>query len=94
MKAWIAGIGAAMLIAGAAQADVLNVFDDEKKPVAVDTAAINGCLIVFDSAGTPFEICKMEKVEVRPPSSTRARPGQETRADVLEIVYKRAVVEN
>lgn len=90
MKGFAAVLGAAALFAGAAQADVLNVYDQAGAEKAIDTAKLEGCVLVFDSKGTPFELCKMEKVEIKPPSSTRARPGGEARVAEAQIVYKRA----
>ena len=84
-----AALGAIALFAGAAQADVLKVYDQSGAEKSVDTSALSGCALVFDSKGAPFQICKMEKVEIKPPSSTRARPGGEARVAETQVVYKR-----
>ncbi|MEM7523468.1 MAG: hypothetical protein AAF360_06885 [Pseudomonadota bacterium] len=76
--------------AGAATADVINVYDHAGKPVALDTSAVTGCQLIFDKAGEAFEICKMQKVEIRPPKSNRARPGQTAEATQSDVVYTRA----
>jgi hypothetical protein len=84
-----AALGAIALFAGAAQADVLKVYDQSGAEKSVDTSALSGCSLVFDSKGLPFQICKMEKIEINPPSSTRARPGGEARVAESQVVYKR-----
>lgn len=89
MKSLAAALGAIALFAGAAQADVLKVYDQAGGEKSVDTAALEGCTLIFDSKGAPFQICKMEKVEIKPPSSTRARPGAEARVAERQVVYKR-----
>lgn len=89
-------ISAALLLgAGAAPADTLSVFDSKGAAEEIDTAALTGCRIVFDSAGVPFEICRMKKVELTPPASTRTRPGHpedETAAKATksDVVYVKA----
>lgn len=90
MKSLAATLGAFALFAGAAQADVLKVYDQSGAEASVDTAALQGCALVFDSKGAPFQICKMEKVEIKPPSSTRSRPGGEARVAETQVVYKRS----
>jgi len=90
MKIIAAALGAVALFAGAAQADVLKVYDQSGAETPVDTASLTGCTLIFDSKGAPFQICKMEKVEIKPPSSTRARPGGEERVAETQVVYKRA----
>lgn len=87
---------AALALAGpaAAGADTLTVFDENGAETEMDTTAIRGCEIVFDSAGTPFEICRMKRVELTPPKSNRARPGQTSAAGEAEpvraaVVYRR-----
>ena len=82
-------LGALALFGGAANADVLKVYDQSGAEKSVDTAALSGCALFFDSKGAPFQICKMEKVEIKPPSSTRARPGGEARVAETQVVYKR-----
>lgn len=89
MKIFAAALGAAALFVSAAQADVLKVYDQAGAEKAVDTSALQGCTLIFDSKGAPFQICKMEKVEIKPPSSTRARPGGEARVAETQVVYKR-----
>lgn len=89
MKSLAAALGAFALFAGAAQADVLKVYDQSGAEISVDTATLQGCTLIFDSKGSPFQICTMEKVEIKPPSSTRARPGGEARVAETQVVYKR-----
>lgn len=89
MKSFVAALGALALFAGAAHADVLKVYDQSGVEKTVDTSSLSGCALVFDSKGAPFQICKMEKVEIKPPSSTRARPGGEARVAETQVVYKR-----
>ncbi len=89
MKRFAAVLGAFTLFAGAAHADVLKVYDQTGAEKSVNTASVNGCMLIFDSSGAPFQICRMEKVEIKPPSSTRTRPGGEARVAETQIVYKR-----
>lgn len=89
MKFIGAALASACLIAGAAHADTISAYDEQGAKKEVDTAKLNGCTLIFDSAGTPFEVCKMERVEFRPPGSTRSRPGQEDRVIEARVVYKR-----
>lgn len=63
------------LSAPAAFADTLELFDESGAALAVNTAAIDGCKMVFDSKGNAFEFCKLEKIELKPQASTRKRPG-------------------
>lgn len=84
-----AALGAIALFTGAAQADVLKVYDQSGAEKSVDTTALTGCALVFDSKNAPFQICKMEKIEIKPPSSTRTRPGGEERVAETQVVYKR-----
>ena len=77
--------------AGAASADVLELRDEAGAAMKVDTAKIAGCKMVFDSDGAAFELCRLEKVELRPPQSTRARPGAATNeAARASVVYTKA----
>ncbi len=89
MKSFAAALGAFALFAGAAHADVLKVYDQTGAEKSINTASMDGCMLIFDSAGAPFQICKMEKVEIKPPSSTRTRPGAEARVAESQVVYKR-----
>ena len=89
MKSFAAALGAFALFAGVAHADVLKVYDQTGAEKSVNTASMNGCMLIFDSSGSPFQICKMEKIEINPPSSTRTRPGGEARVAESQIVYKR-----
>lgn len=87
---WLAAAFAATF-APAAFADTITLADDKGAPVEIDTATLQGCRIVFDSAGAPFEICRMKKVELTPPASTRARPGEADKAARAgEVVYVKA----
>lgn len=89
----IAAIAAAALFAAAgAHADMLKVHDEKGMEVEIDTAALSGCMIVFDSAGAPFEICRMKKVELTPPSSTRSRPGhtEDAAGEATQVIYVKA----
>lgn len=81
MVRYFAGAALVALAAGAAQADTLNLHDESGAAVTVDTASVQGCTMVFDSSGAAFELCRLEKVELRPPQSTRARPGQAAQGD-------------
>lgn len=83
---------AALLAAPVAQADKITLQDEAGAAIEVDTAALSGCTILFDSAGTPFELCRMKKVELTPPSSTRSRPGQAESASgqAAAVVYVKA----
>lgn len=81
--------------AGAASADTLAVFDNTGAAEEVDTAQLTGCRIIFDSAGVPFEICRMKRVELTPPSSTRSRPGHAedeaaAKAQKADVIYVKA----
>lgn len=90
MKIFGAVIGGLMLTAGAAGADTISGYDEAGAAKSVDTAAMTGCELIFDSNGTPFELCKMEKVELRPQNSTRTRPGSSGEATEAAVIYKRA----
>jgi len=77
-----------LLLAGPVVADTINAHDSTGAAVVVDTTTVEGCTLIFDSSGTAFELCRLEKVEVRPPSSTRARPGREsTTQEETSVVY-------
>lgn len=82
---------AALCAAGAA-ADMITAFDESGDAVKLDTAALSGCRMIFDRAGAPFEICRMKKLELAPPSSTRMRPGHAQNAgeEKSQVVYVRA----
>lgn len=81
------------LAAAGAVADTIEAFDETGAEVKVDTAALAGCRMIFDSAGAPFEICRMKKIELAPPSSARVRPGHAENGDEgrPEVVYVRIV---
>lgn len=81
----------AALSAAGAGADTIAAFDETGAEVKVDTAALAGCRMIFDSSGAPFEICRMKKVELAPPSSARIRPGhaESGDGDRPEVVYVR-----
>lgn len=83
---------AAFLASEDARADVLTVHDEKGMQVEIDTAALAGCLIVFDSAGAPFEICRMKRVELTPPASTRSRPGhsEDPAGEAAQVIYVKA----
>ena len=87
MKRTMIAVAALILSAGAAQADTLGMFDASGAAMKVDTSAINGCQMVFDSKGNAFEFCKLEKIELRPQASTRVRPGQTTAPDRADVIY-------
>lgn len=89
----IAAVAAAFLVAPAVQADMLKVHDEGGAEVEIDTAALTGCAIVFDSAGAPFEICRMKKIELAPPTSTRSRPGhsEDAAGEAAQVIYVKAV---
>lgn len=80
----------AILFAGAAGADTISAFSEDGQKKELDTAKLAGCELIFDSAGTPFQVCKMEKVEFRPPSSTRSRPGHADKVVNVQVLYKKA----
>ena len=84
---------AALFVAPAVHADTLKVRDEGGVEVEIDTAALSGCVMVFDSTGAPFEICRMKKIELTPPTSTRARPGQAPNpaGEAAQVIYVRAV---
>lgn len=73
--------------AGAALADTLKLHDETGAAVEVDTSKMSGCTMVFDSAGTAFQICRLEKVQLVPAGSTRMRPGQTKVRPRAEVVY-------
>lgn len=87
----IAVFAGVFLAAPVAGADTLEVFDQSGAKVEMKTEDLAGCAIVFDSAGTPFEICRMKRVEVAPPTPARSRPGQTTKSGAAEPV-KAAVI--
>ena len=75
------------LAGGIAHADTLALYDSAGAAMAVDTAAIDGCKMVFDSQGNAFEFCKLEKIELRPQASTRVRPGQTAAPARADVIY-------
>ena len=87
MKCILAAAAASALLAGAAHADTLEMFDASGAAVKVDTASIAGCQMVFDSKGNAFEFCRLEKIELRPQASTRMRPGQSSAPDRADVIY-------
>lgn len=78
---------ATALAAGAVQADTLEMFDAAGTAMKVETSAIDGCQMVFDSKGNAFEFCKLEKIELRPQASTRMRPGQDAAPSRADVIY-------
>ena len=82
--------GAALLTAGAAHADTLAGFDENGQAKTIDTNAVSGCTVLYDSAGNALEICKLQKVQIRPAASTRARPGSSNDQPAAAVVFKRA----
>lgn len=76
-----------------ASGDTLPVFDQTGAAVQIDTQKIKGCQVIFDSVGTPFELCRMEKVELRPPQSTRIRPGHDAPASDISVIYTKKIEE-
>lgn len=87
MKLAGAILGCAVLIAGATQADTIKGFDAAGAEKTVDTAALTGCELMFDSSGNAFQVCKMAKIEYAPEGSSRARPGNRTARAKPEPVY-------
>lgn len=85
-------ISAAALLAFGASADSIAVHDESGAETTLDMAKLTGCQIIFDSAGAPFELCRMKKIELAPPTSTRARPGHAEKMDEhkADVVYVRA----
>lgn len=75
------------LAPGIGAADELALFNSDGAPIKVDTAKVEGCKIVFDGQGQAFELCKLQRVEMRPPTSTRMRPGQSAQRDRASVVY-------
>ena len=88
MKLFGAIASSALLLASAVSADVITVYDEGGAKRDLDTASLSGCHLVFDSAGAPIQICKMERVEFRPPSSTRARPGHADKTVNVQVLYR------
>lgn len=80
-------IGAMTLSAGMAAADTLAVFDEGGAPLKIDTANVKSCQLIFDSKGAAFELCPLQKIEMRPPQSTRTRPGQSGGSGQANVVY-------
>ena len=78
---------AILFTAGAASADTLQLYDKSGAALNVDTAAIEGCKMVFDSSGNAFEFCRLEKIELRPQGSTRVRPGQASAPARADVIY-------
>lgn len=83
----VPGAFALTLAAGAAQADTLKLYDEAGGEIAVNTAAIEGCKMVFDSQGNAFEFCRLEKIELRPEASTRMRPGAAKGPERDSVIY-------
>lgn len=89
MKLFGALLGAVLLTAGAAHADTLAGFDEKGQAKTIDTAAISGCTVLYDSANNALEICKLQKVQIRPAASTRTRPGSSNEQPEAAVVFKR-----
>lgn len=89
MKLFGALLGAVLLTAGAAHADTLAGFDENGQAKTIDTAAISGCTVLYDSTGNALEICKLQKVQIRPAASTRTRPGSSKEQPEAAVVFKR-----
>lgn len=77
------------LVPASGLADEIAMRNENGEPVALDTNEIRGCVIVFDQSGAPFEICRMEAVNLAPESTTRRRPGSQEETGAAEIVYRR-----
>lgn len=90
MKLFGALFGAVILTAGVAQADTLSGFDEKGQAKTIDTAAVSGCTVLYDSAGNALEICKLQKVQLRPAASTRTRPGSSSEQTEAAVVFKRS----
>lgn len=73
-----------------AVADELSLFNSDGVAMKVDTTKVDGCKVVFDSAGSAFELCKLQRVEMRPPNSTRMRPGQTAARERANVVYAKS----
>lgn len=89
MKLFGALLGGMMLTAGLAHADEISGFDENGAAKKIDTATLKTCEMIFDSKGGAFELCRMEKVEIRPASSNRTRPGASGAKTPTAVVYKR-----
>ena len=90
MKLFGALFGAVLLTAGAGYADTLSGFDEKGQPKTIDTAAVSGCTVLYDSTGNALEICKLQKVQLRPAASTRTRPGSSNEPSEAAVVFKRS----
>ncbi|MEM7545758.1 MAG: hypothetical protein AAF367_09505 [Pseudomonadota bacterium] len=93
MRKRVVAFGGALLalLALPALGDDLPVFDEKGQAQTIDTTSLTGCQVIFDSAGTPFELCRMQKVELRPPQSTRARPGHGAPASDVSVIYTKKI---
>jgi hypothetical protein len=90
MKLFGALFGAMLLTAGLAQADTIAGFDEKGQAKTIDTVAVSGCTVLYDSAGNALEICKLQKVQLRPAASTRTRPGSTNEPTEAAVVFKRS----
>lgn len=80
---------AGLCMAGAASAEEITLRDANGGPVTLDTSTLRGCAMVFDQSGDPFEICRMEAINVAPENTARRRPGATEETSSAEIVYRR-----
>ena len=87
MHRFVVAGAALILAAGAESADTLELFDSSGAAMKVETAAVDGCKMVFDSDGNAFEFCRLERIELRPQASTRIRPGQTSAPDRANVIY-------
>ncbi|MEL7462981.1 MAG: hypothetical protein AAFN79_02880 [Pseudomonadota bacterium] len=68
------------------------LFDADGRALSVKTEELNGCALMFDAAGEPFEICRMEAVRIAPEATPRRRPGvaaSPEEAQASDVVYRR-----
>ena len=80
---------AGSFLTGSAIADEITLRNESGEPVALDTEALRGCVVLFDQTGAPFEICRMEAINIAPEDTARRRPGATEPTASTEIVYRR-----
>ena len=89
-RAIVSATVAGFFLSANAFADEIKLHNENGEAITLDTATLRGCVVVFDQSGAPFEICRMEAVNLAPEATTRRRPGSQEAETSAEIVYRRA----
>ena len=80
------------LFSFSAAASDISLYDADGGALTLKTEELRGCALMFDAAGAPFEICRMEAVRIAPEATPRRRPGAteaSADAETSDVVYRR-----